>query len=139
MVFLFVFAAIVFYAPKMGGYFIEHANYVPANPRVTPMHIAPPWYMAPFYSILRAIPNKLMGVSMAAGAVAILFVLPWLDRSPVKSIRYRGVWTKVALTVFVLSFMGLGFLGTRALTDANIIFSRIFTIFYPPAIFSSFL
>lgn len=130
IVFLFIFAVVVFYAPTMGGFFLEHANFAPANPLVTPEHITPPWYMAPFYSILRAIPNKFSGVVLAGGAIALLFVLPWLDRSPVRSIRYRGVWTKIALSVFVVSFVGLGFLGTRGLTQANIVFSRIFTFFY---------
>ncbi len=130
MVFLFIFSIVVFFAPKMGGYFLEHANYVPANPQLTPMHIAPPWYMAPFYSVLRAIPDKFLGVCIAGASVAILFVLPWLDRSPVRSIRYRGGWTKIALIVFIISFIGLGFLGTRALTPVNIIFSRIFSVLY---------
>lgn len=128
--FLFFFFAIVFFAPTMHGYFLENANFIPANPLVTPLHIAPPWYLAPYYSILRAIPNKLMGISLAAGAIILLFLLPWLDRSKVKSIRYRGNYAKIALTIFVMSFIGLGFCGTENLTDTNIIFSRIFTLFY---------
>lgn len=130
VVFLIVFLGAVFFAPTMGGYFLEHANFVPANPLVTPVHIAPPWYMAPFYSMLRAVPNKLLGVSIAAAAVAALYVLPWLDRSPVRSIRYRGIWSKIALTIFVISFMVLGYLGVSALTSTNIILSRIFTSLY---------
>lgn len=129
-VFLFVFFAVVFFAPMMGGYFLEPPNFVPANALVTPLHIAPPWYMAPYYSILRAVPNKLLGVCTAAGAVALLFVLPWLDRSSVKSIRYRGVWSKTALTVFIVSFVGLGVLGTMGLSTINIVFSRIFALLY---------
>lgn len=129
-IFLFVFAIVVFYAPTMGGYFLEHANFAPANPLVTPEHIAPPWYMAPFYSMLRAIPSKFIGVSVAAAAIAILFILPWLDRSPVKSIHYRGNWSKTMLLIFIISFIGLGYYGTADLTNANITFSRVFTIGY---------
>lgn len=130
IVFLLVFLSVVFYAPTMHGYFLEHANFSPANPLVTPLHIAPPWYLAAFYSMLRAVPNKLMGISLGAGAVALLFVLPWLDRSQVRSIRYRGIWSKVALTTFVISFVGLGYLGTGSLTDTNIILSRFLMVLY---------
>jgi ubiquinol-cytochrome c reductase cytochrome b subunit len=130
IIFLIIFFVAVFYFPTMGGFFLESANFAPANPLVTPLHIAPPWYMAPFYSILRAIPNKYFGVTMASAAVAALFVLPWLDRSKVRSIRYRGPWTKIALTIFVISFLTLGYLGTEPLTDSNIISSRIFTVLY---------
>lgn len=130
IVFLFVFAAVIFFAPTMGGYFIEHANHVPANPQVTPMHIAPPWYFAPFYLILRAVPNKTLGVVLAAASLAFLFVMPWLDCSKVRSIRYRGVWTKWALTLFVISFAALGVLGTQSLTDLNIYLSRFFMTLY---------
>lgn len=128
--FLFLFFAIVFFAPTMHGYFLENANFAQANPIVTPLHISPPWYLAPYYSILRAIPNKLMGVSLGAGAIVLLFLLPWLDRSKFRSIQFRGKYSKIALTIFVISFIGLGFLGTEPLTDTNIIFSRIFTLLY---------
>lgn len=128
--FLFIFAAIVFFAPTMHGYFLEYPNFVQANPLVTPAHIAPPWYLAPFYSIIRAVPDKLMGLSLAGGAVVLLFLLPWLDRSKVRSIRYRGTYTKIALVLFTISFIGLGFYGTQPLSDANIIWSRIFTFIY---------
>jgi len=130
IVFLFVFAYVIFFSPMMHGFFIEHANSIPANPLVTPAHIAPPWYMAPYYSILRAIPNKFMGVTFSAAAIAALFILPWLDRGTVRSIRYRGIWSKIALTIFTISFIGLGYLGTLGLTPMNIIFSRIFTTLY---------
>lgn len=129
-IFLFVFFAIVFFAPTMGGYFLEAPNFAPANPLVTPAHIAPPWYLAPYYSILRAVPDKLAGVCLGAGAVALLFVLPWLDRSRVRSIRYRGIYSKVALILFVVSFVGLGYLGTQHLSDWNIYFSRVFAFIY---------
>ena len=130
VVFLLVFFAIVFYSPLFGGYFLEYANFMPANTLVTPAHIAPPWYMAPFYSILRAVPDKLAGVILAGGAVAILFILPWLDRSKVRSIRYRGRWTKIFLTLFTISFMMLGTLGVQSLTPTNIWLSRFFTVCY---------
>lgn len=130
ILFFVVFAYIVFYAPQMGGYFIEHANYAPANALVTPAHILPPWYMAPFYSVLRAIPDKLLGVIIAGSSVLVLFFLPWLDRSPVRSIRYRGVWTKIGIVTLVVSFGGLGLLGTQGLSPTNILLSRIFTALY---------
>lgn len=128
--FLFLFFAIVFYAPTMHGYFLEYENFAPANSIVTPLHIAPPWYLAPYYAILRAIPNKLLGISLAVGAIVLLFLLPWLDRSSVRSIRQRGVYSKIALTIFVVSFVGLGFCGTESLTNTNIFFSRIFAALY---------
>ena len=129
-IFLIIFAAIIFFAPTFGGYFMEHANFIPANPMQTPEHIVPVWYLSPFYAILRAIPDKLFGVIAMAAAIAILFVLPWLDRSPVKSIRYKGILSKIALTIFVISFCGLGYLGTVDPTPVNTIFARIFSILY---------
>ncbi|MDX1334461.1 MAG: cytochrome bc complex cytochrome b subunit, partial [Gammaproteobacteria bacterium] len=90
VVFLMVFSLIIFYAPEMGGYFLEHANFIPADPLKTPEHIAPVWYFTPFYAILRAVPDKFLGVVAMGAAIAILFVLPWLDRNPVRSIRYRS-------------------------------------------------
>jgi len=130
IVFLFIFFAAIFFAPTMGGYFLEYANFSPANPLVTPLHIVPPWYLAPFYSILRSIPDKLTGVVLSAGAIALLFVMPWLDRSPVRSIRYKGKISKIALTIFTISFVGLGYLGTSPLSAINNIMARIFTVFY---------
>ena len=94
--------------PDLGGYFLEGPNFIPANPMVTPEHIAPVWYMTPFYAILRAVPSKLGGVCAMAAAVAILFALPWLDRNPVRSIRYRGWQYKVALFIFTISFTPWG-------------------------------
>ena len=110
-VFLLIFVVIVFFAPEFGGYFLEPTNFMPADPLQTPSHIAPIWYMTPFYAMLRAIPDKLLGVMIMAAAIAILFVVPWLDRSPVRSIRYRGWMSKVAPFIFSLSFLGLGYLG----------------------------
>jgi len=116
-VFLFVFAIIVFFAPEVGGYFLEHNNFIPADPLKTPPHIAPVWYFTPYYSILRAVPpmfnSQFPGVAAMGAATMILFVLPWLDRSPVKSIRYRGPVFKRWLTAFVVSFFVLGYLGTE--------------------------
>jgi len=128
--FAIVFAAIIFYAPEMGGYFLEHANFEAADPLKTPEHIAPVWYFTPFYAILRAVPDKLGGVILMGSAMILLFFLPWLDRSPVKSIRYRGWMFKLALTVFVVSFFVLGFLGTRPATGVYTYLARVFTVLY---------
>ncbi len=129
-VFLFFFAAVIFYAPDMGGYFLEHDNFVPADPLKTPEHIAPVWYFTPYYAILRAVPDKFAGVIAMGAAVFVLFLLPWLDRSPVKSIRYRGGIYKKALFLFVISFLALGYLGTQPATDTAILMTRIFTVIY---------
>lgn len=119
-VFLFIFFAIVFFAPEFGGYFLEYNNFIPANPVSGPAHIAPVWYFTPYYSILRAVPGSLFGIDtrffgvVAMGASTLVFcLLPWLDRSPVKSIRYRGIYFKIALAAFVLAFFLLGYLGTQ--------------------------
>jgi ubiquinol-cytochrome c reductase cytochrome b subunit len=115
-VFLIVFSLILFFAPEMGGYFLEHNNFIPADPLKTPPHIAPVWYFTPYYSILRAVPpmfgSQFPGVLAMGLAVVILFLLPWLDRSPVKSIRYRGPLYKWALAAFLVAFFVLGYLGT---------------------------
>lgn len=130
VVFLMVFCAVVFFAPEMGGYFLEHANFEAANPMVTPEHIAPVWYMTPFYTILRAIPNKLAGIGAMGAAIAVLFVIPWLDKSPVKSMRYRGIYSKIALASFTISFFILGYLGTVAVTPAKQLLAQICSFFY---------
>ena len=120
VVFLAVFTVIVFFAPEMGGYFLEAPNFVPADPLKTPEHIAPVWYFTPFYAMLRAVPSELAsflpatqfyGVAVMGGATMILFALPWLDRGKVKSVRYRGPLYKGFLTAFVISFLVLGYLG----------------------------
>ena len=129
-VFLIAFCAVMFFMPEMGGYFIEHPNYVPADHLTTPEHIAPVWYMTPFYSILRAIPDKLMGVTAMGASLAIMFVLPWLDRSPVKSIRYRGMLYKAFFVMFIICFIGLGYLGGQAPTPTKTLFARVFTLGY---------
>lgn len=128
--FLILFSVVVFFAPEMGGWFLEANNFVPANPLVTPEHIVPVWYFTPFYAILRAVPDKLIGVLLMGGATTILFLLPWLDRSPVKSIRYRGPIFKTALTLFVISFVSLGYLGTQNPTTTMTWMARGFSVIY---------
>ena len=132
--FLFIFAAVVFYAPEMGGYFLEHPNFEPANPLKTPEHIAPVWYFTPFYAILRAVPSiagsAFPGVIAMFGSILIMFFLPWLDRSPVKSIRYKGGLYKVLLWLFVVDFIMLGYLGVQPTTDLYKAMAQIGTIYY---------
>ncbi len=130
VVFLMIFSAVLFYAPEMGGWFLEKDNFVPADPLKTPEHIAPLWYFTPFYAILRAVPDKFLGVMAMGASIGVLFVLPWLDRSPVKSIRQRGWIFKGALATFVVSFIGLAYLGTVAATPTATLFSRIFSVLY---------
>jgi ubiquinol-cytochrome c reductase cytochrome b subunit len=175
--FLMVFSAIVFFAPELGGYFLEYNNFIPADPLVTPLHIAPVWYFTPFYSMLRAITSEMTYVLMACvvlgallgvlkakmgglmkmaivgaavvgvvllaaidakfwgvvamgGAVIILFFLPWLDHSPVKSIRYRPSWNKWLYTVFVINFLILGYLGVLPPSPLGERVSQVGTLFY---------
>jgi len=130
VVFLFIFSLVLFYAPEFDGWFLEKDNFVPADPLKTPEHIVPLWYFTPFYAILRAVPDKLMGVMAMGGAQALLFLLPWLDRSPVKSIRYRGPYFRVALTLFIISFLALGYLGTQPATTLYTNMARVFSIIY---------
>jgi len=185
VVFLFLFFMVVFFAPEMGGYFLEFNNFIPADPLKTPPHIAPVWYFTPYYSILRAITEdfmlvlaigvaayvvliwltarnqrvkfaasviglalivlmkggplaieaKVWGVVMMGAATLIFFLMPWLDRSPVKSIRYKGPLFKAALTSFVIVFLVLGYYGTQTVTPAGTIISQVGTLIY----FSFFL
>ncbi|CAC9585655.1 Ubiquinol-cytochrome C reductase, cytochrome B subunit (EC 1.10.2.2) [uncultured Gammaproteobacteria bacterium] len=134
VVFLMIFSAIVFFAPALGGYFLEAPNFVEANPLKTPDRIAPLWYLTPFYSVLRAIPpmfgSQLPGVLAMFAALLILVALPWLDRSKVKSIRYRSWPYKVALGIFVVSFIVLGWLGMQAVTPLYSLMAQIFTALY---------
>ncbi len=129
-VFLIVFAVILFFFPEGGGYFLEAPNFIPANPLVTPDHIAPVWYMTPFYAMLRAVPDKLFGVLTMAAAIAILFVVPWLDKCPVKSIRYRGNSYKIALTALTVSFLVLGYLGSEVPTPMKTLLAQTCTVVY---------
>ncbi|AZR82280.1 cytochrome B [Thiomicrospira sp. XS5] len=129
-VFMLLFAIVVFYFPEGGGYFIEPPNFEPANPLKTPEHIAPVWYFTPYYAVLRAVPDKLLGVIAMGAAIAVLFAMPWLDRCKVKSIRYRGASFKVLLTMFVVSFLVLGWLGTQPATPELTKLARVFTATY---------
>jgi ubiquinol-cytochrome c reductase cytochrome b subunit len=176
-VFLMVFSAIIFFAPELGGYFLEYNNFIPADPLKTPAHIAPVWYFTPYYSMLRAITSEMMyaliacvllaagfgvlkarlsgltkavvvaaaviavvlmlsidakfwGVLVMGGAVIILFFLPWLDNSPVKSIRYRPGWHKAVYGVFVVNFIVLAYLGVQPVTEIGGRISQVGTLFY---------
>ena len=176
-VFLFLFSAVVFFAPEFGGYFLEYNNFIPADPLKTPAHIAPVWYFTPFYSMLRAITAEMMyvlvgcvvlaallalfkskmaglfklvavlaaavavvlmlsidakfwGVVVMGGAVVILFALPWLDCSPVKSIRYRPTWHKYVYAVFVINFVILAYLGVQPPSPMGERVSQVGTLFY---------
>ncbi|MBK6742151.1 MAG: cytochrome bc complex cytochrome b subunit [Hydrogenophilales bacterium] len=134
VVFLIVFSAIMFFAPEMGGYFLEANNFIPADPFKTPEHIAPVWYFTPYYAILRAVPpmfgSQFPGVALMGVAVLIFFALPWLDRSPVKSIRYRGPKFKIALGLFVVAFVGLGILGILPSTPLYTLIAQILSVVY---------
>lgn len=137
-VFLFVFLGIVFFAPELNGFFLEHANFEEANSLKTPEHIAPVWYFTPFYAILRAVTfdlggvftSKFLGFIAMAAAIVVLFFLPWLDRSPVKSMRYKGTFSRVALIVFAASFVVLGYLGLKSPTPARTALSQLCTVIY---------
>ena len=133
-VFLMFFSAIMFFAPEMGGLFIEHPNFEPANPLKTPEHIAPVWYFTPYYAMLRAVPNmfgsQFPGVVVMFGAIAVFFVLPWLDRSPVKSIRYKGLLFKFWIAMFAISFIVLAWLGMQPVSDLKTLMAQIFTVIY---------
>lgn len=135
--FLILFSAVVFFWPEGGGYFLEYNNFIPADPLTTPLHIAPVWYFTPFYSVLRAVTYPLFGidakfwgvVAMGASVVIIAF-LPWLDRSPVKSIRYKGPIFKGALAVFIISFFILGYLGVLPPTPMRTLVAQICSVLY---------
>ena len=130
VVFLIIFCAVVFFRPEMGGYFLEANNFVPADPLKTPEHIAPVWYFTPFYAILRAVPSQFGGVVAMGAATLLFFFLPWLDRSPVKSIRYRGWKYKTALGLFTISFLALGWLGLQPATGTYTWMARVFSLIY---------
>ena len=137
VVFLMFFSFVMFFVPEGGGYFLEAPNFEPADPLKTPEHIAPVWYFTPYYAMLRAVTidigplsAKFLGVIVMGAAVVILFFLPWLDRSPVKSIRYRGPIYKTMLAAFVVSFFVLGYLGTQAPTAGRTMLAQAGTIMY---------
>lgn len=134
-VFLIFFFAVVFFAPEMKvpgthGLFLESANFIPADPLKTPEHIAPVWYFTPFYAILRAVPSQLGGVITMGLAVSIFLLLPWLDRSPVRSWRYRGWNFRFALAAFIVSFIALGYLGMKPATVEATWAARFFSLVY---------
>jgi ubiquinol-cytochrome c reductase cytochrome b subunit len=136
-VFLIFFSVVIFFVPEGGGYFLERPNFEPADPLKTPDHIAPVWYFTPYYAILRAVTidigplsAKFLGVLLMGAAVVILFFLPWLDRSPVRSIRYRGPIYKFMLGAFVVAFVVLGYLGTQAPTAGKTLLAQIGTAVY---------
>jgi ubiquinol-cytochrome c reductase cytochrome b subunit len=130
VVFLIFFSVVVFFIPEFGNWFLEKDNFIPADPLKTPEHIVPLWYFTPFYAILRAVPSKFGGVVAMGAAIVVLFLLPWLDRSPVRSIRYRSIIYKVALAIFVVSFLALGYLGTQPATPVATAFAQLFSILY---------
>jgi ubiquinol-cytochrome c reductase cytochrome b subunit len=137
VVFLMVFSAIIFFAPEMGGWFLEKDNFTPADPLTTPTHIVPLWYFTPYYSILRAVTwewlpggAKLWGVIAMGASLVVLFFLPWLDKSPVKSIRYRGGIFKAALAIFIAAFFLLGWLGTQPAEGINTLMAQISMFIY---------
>jgi ubiquinol-cytochrome c reductase cytochrome b subunit len=133
-VFLIFFSAIVFFWPDFGGLFLEPPNFEPANPLKTPEHIAPVWYFTPFYAMLRAVPpmfnSQFPGVVVMFAAIIVLFFVPWLDRSPVKSIRYKGLLFKIPLAIFVVTFVVLAWLGMQASTPTKTLLAQIFTALY---------
>ena len=130
VVFLILCSLVIFYAPTMGGFFLEPPNFQAADPMVTPVHIAPVWYFTPFYAILRAVPDKLTGVILMFGAIVMLALIPWLDRAKARSVRYRSTLHKVNLTQFAISFVILGYLGAMPATDLYTFIARVCTILY---------
>lgn len=134
VVFLAIFSLVVFYAPDMGGLFLEGPNFQPADPLKTPEHIAPVWYFTPYYAMLRAVPpiagSQFPGVVVMFGAILIMFFLPWLDRSPVRSMRYKGPLSRFFLGAFAVSFVVLAYLGLQPSTDLYTLLAQIFTVVY---------
>ncbi|MBV1906748.1 MAG: cytochrome bc complex cytochrome b subunit [Pseudomonadales bacterium] len=137
VVFLFLFCVVVFYFPEGGGYFLEKPNFEVANALKTPEHIAPVWYYTPYYAMLRAVTYPLLGIAakfwglvVMAGAIIIPFVLPWLDKSPVTSIRYKGIISKWMLGIFTISFLVLGYLGTVPPSPFATLAAQFFTMLY---------
>lgn len=132
--FLALFSYVVFFWPNVGGFFLESANFQPANPLQTPLHIAPVWYFTPFYAILRAVPplfdSQFPGVIAMFASILIFFFVPWLDRSPVKSIRYKGIISKVALGAFAVTFLVLGWIGTQPPEPILTNLARVLTVVY---------
>lgn len=128
--FLFLFSLVIFFKPDMFGYFLEKPNFEVANGLKTPPHIAPVWYFTPFYAILRAVPDKLLGVIMMGLSIVILFLLPWLDRCKVRSVRYRSLLHRLNIAQFVVCFVVLGILGVLPSTPTLTIIAQICTLGY---------
>ena len=135
--FLIIYLGIVFFAPEFGGIFLEKDNFAPANPLQTPPDIVPLWYFTPYYSILRAntvnfffIDAKVWGVVFMGLSIVAFFLLPWLDRSPVKSIRYRSMPFKIALVLFLIAFFILGYLGMNSPTPGRTLLAQVCSIIY---------
>src|SRR5580765_3878070 len=129
-VFAVLFAIVVFFVPTLGGLFLESPNFEPANPLSTPEHIAPVWYFTPFYAILRAVPDQRMGALLMLLAVMAFVFVPWLDWSPVKSIRYKRWMSRLALTLFAIAFVALGYLGLQPAEGLYVMLARIFAAIY---------
>jgi ubiquinol-cytochrome c reductase cytochrome b subunit len=127
---LVLFALIVFFVPTFGGLFLEAPNFEPANPLSTPEHIAPVWYFTPYYAILRAVPDQRIGALLMLLSVMAFLFLPWLDRSPVKSMRYRGWMSRTALALFTVSFVALGYLGLQPAEGLYVALARVFAVIY---------
>jgi ubiquinol-cytochrome c reductase cytochrome b subunit len=134
VVFAAIFSLVLFYAPDLGGLFLEPPNFQPADPLKTPEHIAPVWYFTPYYAMLRAVPpiggSQFPGVVVMFGAILIMFLLPWLDRSPVRSIRYKGILSRFFLAAFAVSFIVLAYLGLQPASELYTLLSQIFTVVY---------
>jgi len=133
--FLMLAAFIIFFAPSFGDWFLEHDNFTEANPLVTPEHIKPVWYFTPYYAMLRVVPSflgsQIWGVLVMFGAIVLLFLVPWLDKSKVKSYRYRGKLSWAMLAMFVVSFLWLMKIGAGPGTDpVETIIGRILTFLY---------
>jgi ubiquinol-cytochrome c reductase cytochrome b subunit len=129
-VFLVLLAVVVFFVPTLGGLFLEASNFEPANPISTPEDITPVWYFTPYYAILRAVPDQRIGALLLLIAVMLFLFVPWLDRSPVRSMRYRGWISRSALAIFVLSFVGLGYLGMQPALGVYVIIARVLAVLY---------
>jgi len=133
-VFLTIAAFIIFFEPTAGGWFLEHDNFTPANPLLTPPDIKPVWYFTPYYAMLRSVPSflgtQVWGVLVMGAATLILFLVPWLDRSPVKSIRYRPLLAKLLVGGFVIDFLVLMYLGTQSPTNTTTMVARVLTFLY---------
>ncbi|MAE35124.1 MAG: cytochrome b [Oceanospirillaceae bacterium] len=130
VVFLMVFCTVLFFFPEGNGFMLEYANFEPANGLKTPAHIAPVWYFGAFYAILRAVPDKLLGVIAMGAAIAVLFVLPWLDRSPVRSWRYKGIVSRIYIVIFGFNFALLTWLGTQPATELLTLIAQIASVVY---------